>query len=60
MHELRRQGIIYQHLPSRNSISFLLNETEPSTDVAHVFQQSTTRVYDPELKRTREALPVTA
>eukprot|EP00644_Phytophthora_capsici_P006096 jgi/Phyca11/556489/estExt2_Genewise1Plus.C_PHYCAscaffold_890077 len=34
--------------------------TGPSTDVVHVFQQSSTRVYDPELRRTREVLPVTA
>ncbi|KAE8911340.1 hypothetical protein PF003_g4115 [Phytophthora fragariae] len=39
---------------------FLLNDAEITGEVVYVFQQASVRVYDPELKRTREALPVTA
>ncbi|KAE8886214.1 hypothetical protein PF003_g29796 [Phytophthora fragariae] len=60
MHELRRQGLIYEHVPTRSNVAFLLNDAEITGEVVYVFQQASVRVYDPELKRTREALPVTA
>lgn len=60
MHELRRQELIFEHVPTRSNVTFLSNDAEITGDMVYVCQQASVRVCGPELKRTREALPVTA
>ncbi|KAG6616202.1 uncharacterized protein IUM83_03481 [Phytophthora cinnamomi] len=62
--EMRRTGMLYEGVRDSGSIAFLLNITanDDSTgpEVVRVLSRRVARVYDPETKRSREALPVTS
>ncbi|OWZ08638.1 hypothetical protein PHMEG_00018784, partial [Phytophthora megakarya] len=62
--EIRRAGMLYQQLCSRRSIAFLLNngadQDAPAQDVVRVLSRRITHIYDPEVKRSLEALPIPA
>ncbi|OWZ05748.1 hypothetical protein PHMEG_00022098 [Phytophthora megakarya] len=60
--ELRRAGRIREHGAGRASIRFLLDDenVDGLPETTYVQSERCDTIYDPEAKRTREALPVTA
>ncbi|EGZ22406.1 hypothetical protein PHYSODRAFT_299721 [Phytophthora sojae] len=61
---MRRAGMLFEVVRERSSIAFLLNVTangdSTGPEVVRVLSRRVARVYDPETKRSREALPVTS
>eukprot|EP00644_Phytophthora_capsici_P017319 jgi/Phyca11/125249/e_gw1.57.65.1 len=64
--EMRRAGLLFEGTKERGTIAFLLNEAPTdevgaaSAEVVNVVSRRVARIYDPESKRSREDLAVTA
>ncbi|ETK75744.1 hypothetical protein F441_18034 [Phytophthora nicotianae CJ01A1] len=62
---MRKAGMLLELQCRHNSIAFLLSNaqeggSDSAIDVVRVFSRQVPRVFDPEAKRSRKALPVTA
>ncbi|ETP00567.1 hypothetical protein F441_22049 [Phytophthora nicotianae CJ01A1] len=62
MESMRKAGSLREVSPEKHSIGFLTGAMTPATNtnVVHAVSDRMERVYDPQDRRTKEALPVTA